>query len=225
MDNFVSEKRRVVLVKKSFNPATGESVVRTRPRIARRQRTVVARGYRSSSYDGEGHTVGDVLMAKATPFRFAMTTLLRRAGYATDGMPFKTVLIKFYNLFSGHPQEDETVFINNVVFKLKTNDDPTGDVDSARNQNSFVVVANIVNEVINIFKRSRDKYDTCIANGLVPEQLLTDAEVTEACATRMVERSLMRESKRDHYVSSGEFKKTLRWLLGIGIVVFIISKL
>lgn len=223
MDN-TDVKRKVVLVRKTYNHLTGERTTTVKPKLVKSKKIIVARGYRSMGGDA-GHTVGDVLTAKALPFRFAMRTLLNQRGYNTNKLKFKSLLIKFYNEFSSKKYIDESNFVNNVVFKLRPTDNPSGDINDARNRTAFFEVTQITNDVINIFKIARDKYMIAANNGLQPEQLLKDEELTMAKATFKVERSLLSENKKDHYVSSGELHKTLYFIGGFLLIYWLISTL
>lgn len=217
-------KRRVVLVSSNYNSITGEKVIRVKPKPKKKRKIIVAAGYRSMSHDGEGHTVGDVLTAKVLPFRFAIKSLLRKRGVMTVGMPFKMLLVRFYNEYSGKKKLDESVFINNVSFKLKTSDNPTGDVTAARNRTAFLEVVELANAIIDLFKVAKTKYQVTVSQGHDPIQLLKDEDIIMARAVFMVEKSLISKSRKDHYVKSGELKNTIYWLLGIGLVFYLINK-
>ena len=224
MDN-TDVKRKVVLVSSNYNSITGERVLRVKPKPRTKRKIIVASGYKSMSYDGEGHTIGDVLTAKVLPFRFAIKLLLRKRGVMTVGMPFKTLLVRFYIEFSGKKHLDESTFINNVSFKLKPSDNPTGDVTEARNRTVFLEVAELANAVIDLFKVAKAKYQVTISQGHDPVQLLKDEDVTMARAAFTVERDLISKSRKDHYVKYNDLTKTIKWIIGIGLVIFIINKL
>lgn len=220
MDN-TDVKRRVVIVRKSYNNLTGERIISVKPKPIRRRKVVVARGNYSMSRRG-GHTIGDILTAKALPFRHAMKVLLARKGYNVSGLSFKYILVKFYNEFSGRKPVDEVIFTNNFVFKLRPDDDVTTDIESARNKTSAAEVTELTNSVINTFITAYKKYNTCVEQELEPELLLKDEELTMAKASASVQRALIAESKRDHFVSSGELNKTLWWLAGTVIILWLL---
>lgn len=211
MDN-TDVKRRVILVNKSYNNLTGERIVRTKPKPIKKRKIIVAAGTNSMSWDKEGHTIGDILTAKALPFRFAMVTLLQRRGFRTDKMSFKYILIKFYNQFVAKKFINESVFINNVVFKIKPDDNTSGDIADVRNQTAYSEITEITNAVVDAFANARLKYQVNFDNGLQPEELLDDEDITMAKAAFVVERELLKKSKQDHYVSSGELKKYFYWI-------------
>jgi hypothetical protein len=191
-------KRQVILVKKKRNLVQGVS-------------------------NKHQPTVGDIIIAKALPFRFAIVTLLHRRGFYTDKLTFKYLLIKFYNQFVAKKQVDESAFVNSVVFKIKPNDKTSGEIDEARNKTSFGDIMAIADNVINSFRNAKIKYQVHIENGLNPEQLLTDEELTMAKAVFVIERELLKKSHQDNYVSSGELRKVIWWFLIIGIVFWFLK--
>jgi len=169
------------------------------------------------------HTIGDVITAKALPFRFAMITLLNRRGFKTDELQFKYLLIKFYNQFVTKNPVNESAFINNVVFKIKPDDKTTGEIDEARNKTAFANVTEIANAVVDAFTRAKIKYQVHVDNGLNPEQLLTDEELTMAKATFLVERELLKKSRQDNYVSSGELRRVIWWLITLTGIIWLLN--
>lgn len=174
--------------------------------------------------DKRRHTIGDVLIAKVLPFRFAMITLLNRRGYRTDSLSFKFLVVKFYNEFVTKNPINESAFINNVVFKIRPDEKTSGDINEARNKTAFLQISEVADNVIDAFRRAKFKYQLHIEKGLNPEQLLADEELTMARAVFLIERDLLKRSHQDNYVSSGEMRKIIWWMIIIaGILWFLNS--
>lgn len=183
-----------------------------------RKKQILARGIAT----GHKYTIGDVLIAKVLPFRFAMITLLNRRGFKTDELSFKYLLIKFYNQFVTSNPINESVFINNVVFKIRPDEKTSGEIDEARNKTAFADVTEVANAVVDSFAKAKRKYQVHIENGLNPNQFLSDEELTMAKAVFVIERDLLKKSHQDNYVSSGELKKVFWWfVIIVGIIWFL----
>ena len=187
-----------------------------------KKKVVVARGNGS-------RTIGDVLIARLRPFRFAIITGLKKHGINTAGVNFKTLVILYHNEFAinatGVKPVPITQFTNSAAFKLKTADKPTADTGDARNMASFMDIVDIVNHVINVFKVAKVKYEVAVNRGDNPKQVLTDEEYTQAKACFLVQDTLMKRMKGDNYVTTGKLRKWVIWAVVIGLGIYLLSKL
>lgn len=165
-------------------------------------------------------SVGDLVINKLLPFRFAMVTGLRRQGVDTTGMQFKTLIAVYYNEFSGR-KINVSDFINNIVFKIGRDDEISSDISTVRNQTAMIEVSLIVDSVINLFKTSKQKYETALDYGYEPEKILTDEEIRQAKAARIVENDLLMKFKSDHYIKFSEVKTHLKWVLGLVVILYL----
>lgn len=214
MDN-TDVKKRVILVQRKRNSLTGETVTRTRPKTSKRQRVVVARGKGSK-------TIGDVLLARLKPLAFAIRTGLAKRGYNTAGMNFKSQVAVYYNEFSGRKPVDVSEFINHVAFKLKTTDNPNGDIEDARNKQSMMEVNEIVTSVMNVFSTAKHKHEALAMQGQNPRQFMTDEQLTQARAAMIVQEKLLREFRHDNFVTQGDLMKWIKWVVIGGLVIWLL---
>lgn len=217
MDN-TDKKKRIVLFQQLVNKQTGETITRVKPKPKSRKKIIVAKGKGTK-------TVGKILLARLYPLRFALDTGLRRKGINTTGLSFQTLVIMYYNAFSGNKPVVISDFINNPVFKLRPSDNPSGDLSEARNQTAMVQVNDIVFEVMNIFKRAYERYRTLNNMGLDPKQNMTVEEFSQAKAAIKVKNQLIREASEDHFLKASDFVKTLKWIAGIILFFYILKNL
>lgn len=186
-----------------------------------KKKVVVARGNGS-------RTIGDVLIARLRPFRFAIITGLKKHGINTTGVNFKTLVILYHNEYAVGGQVKPvpiTQFINSAAFKLKTDDKATGDTGDARNMASFMDIVDTVTRVINVFKVAKVKYSVAVSRGDDPKQVMTDEEYVQAKACFIVEDSLLRKMKGDNYLKAGQVKKFVIWAVIIGVGIYLLSRL
>lgn len=216
MDLTDRTQRRTILTKKTFNPVTGETVTITRPKPVRKRKMTVARG------KGDSYTIGDVLLSRLRPLRFAMVTGLQRSGVNTSGLPFKTLTVLYYNTFTGK-KTDLSGFINNPVFKLSPKDETAGDIQEARNRTAMLNVSDVVDTIITLFKTSRDKYNKAVSMGFDPEKNITDEDLTRAKAVFLVEKRLRRELRHDNFVRQSDVITVVKWAV-IGFIIYYILK-
>jgi len=215
MDN-TDRVEQKILTKKLINSETGETITRTKPIKQKKQRIIVASGRGKKS-------VGNIMLAKVMPFKFAIVTLLKKRGYDTSLMNFRTLLGTYYRDFV-KPDFDVPVFANNIAFKLSPDDETTGNITDARNALQFTEIPIIVDGVISTFVKSKQKYDTCIMQGFDPEMSLKDEEITQAKACIVVQERLLKKEKSDHFLKVDDLKN-IYWLIGFILVFWILTQL
>lgn len=165
-------------------------------------------------------SIGENIIAKLIPFKFAILTGLQRKGIDTRGMKFKTVVATYYNEYSGK-KINVSDFINNVAFKVNVSDETLNDVSSIRNQTGFVEVSLIVDSIINMFKESRKKFETALIYGYEPEKILSDEDISRAKAAKIVEENLLKKFKADHFMKVSEMNLTIKWLTWLVVVLYL----
>jgi hypothetical protein len=217
MDN-TDQTKRIILFQKLHNKASGETIIRAKPKPRDKRKIILAKGKGAK-------TIGKILLARLQPLRFAMLVGLKRKGLNTSGLDFQTLTVLYYNAFSKNKTVDISAFINNPVFRLKTTDSTLSDIDEARNQTSIVAINDVVLEVINIFKRAFERYNTLKNVGLDPNQLMAVEEITQAKAAIYLKSKLLTEAKEDHFLKAGVFRKTLLWIAGIILFFYLIRNL
>ena len=215
MDNTDRIKEKV-LTKKLVNTQTGETITRTKPIRKKRQRIIVASGRGRKS-------VGNIMLAKVQPLKFAIITLLKKRGYDTSMMNFRTLVATYYREFV-KTDFDIQGFVNNIGFKLSPDDETIGDISETRNALQFTEIPLIVEGVINTFVHSKQKFDTCIMQGFDPEMSLKDEEITQAKACIIIQEKLLRKEKEDHFLKADDLKGVY-WLIGFICVVWLLSQL
>ena len=169
-------------------------------------------------------SVGNGLISKLKPFTFAIKKGLQQRGINVTGLNFKTLVILYYNEYSGK-EINVSEFINNVCFKLKPDDLPTGDINSARNKMSYGTIEDIVNTVVHIFKTSKDKFDTLMMQGFDAYNLMTDEQIIQAKAATIVENNLFRKFKGDHFIKEGDFFRYVKYILILVLFVYIVNEI
>ena len=208
--------QRKLLVNKSVNSVTGETVIRVRPKPIRYKRVVIARG------SGDTATIGDIITARLRPLRFAMVTGLRRFGINTTGVSWPVLVALYYNTFSGK-RVDVSEFSNHVAFKLKTKDEATADLTDPKNRTQFAEINDIVTEIIELFRQSKEKYLTAEKFDNNPEQVLKSEDVCRAKAVFIVERKLRRELRADHFLKQSDMVTVIKYAI-IGFILYYILK-
>lgn len=208
--------QKKLLVNKSVNPLTGETVIRVRPKPTRYKRVTIARG------SGDTVTVGDIITACLRPLRFAMVTGLNRFGVNTKGVSWPVLIALYYNAFSGK-RIDVSEFSNHIAFKLKTTDEATADLTEPKNRTQFAEINDIVNEIIELFRQSKEKYLTAKRFGSNPEQVLKSEDICRAKATFLVERKLRRELRADHFLKQSDVVTVIKYAI-IGFILYYILK-
>jgi len=224
MDN-TDVKRKVILTKSSFNSATGESVIRTKPKPVKKKKTVLARGKRNDGF----YSVGDVLLSRLRPLKRAMILGLQQKGINTVGLNFKTLTVTYYNLYCVNPLNkkpfDVSAFINLPAFKISPESETTGDPNDARNKAFFMDIVEVADSVILIFRAARERYDNLIQEGFDPKEMLTDEELLQAKAAIIVENDLLRRFRSDNFLKIEDYQDSLFWIAGFALLIFVIQSI
>jgi hypothetical protein len=195
MDN-TEEKRRIVLVRK--------------------RKIIVAKPQHTPS-------IGCTILKELLPLRQAMIIGLRSRGINTQGLNFKTVVVLYYNEFSGR-YINISEFINNFSFRISSVDITLADKNSARNLTAISQVKSVVEVIINIFKTAKDRYDTLLLQGFSPRELMTDEEISQARHAIKVEKELLSNSKKDHFVKASELNHYLIFAIVAGLLFYFLFK-
>lgn len=186
-----------------------------RKRKTKRKKTVLASGFGRC-------TVGDILLARLKPLRFAMVTGLHRRGINTNGLDFPTLTGLYYNEFSGK-KIDLTNFINHVLFKITTKDTTSGDITDMKNLSLFNQITDVTNEIVNIFRNSKEQYKTAIAQGENPKTVLTSEDFTRAKAVFIVEDMILQKAKTDNFVKQPDLITLIKWV-AVGFIIYYLMK-
>jgi hypothetical protein len=202
--------KRKILIKKTVNPVTGEATIKVRPKPYLRRKIIVARG------TGDIATIGDLITARLKPLRFAIVTGLNRFGVNTSGVSFPVLIALYYNHFSGK-QIDVSEFSNHVAFKISVKDETAGSLTDPKNRTQFMQVNDIVTEIIELFRKSKEKYLSAEKFGNKPEQVLKSEDLIRAKAVFIVEKKLRRELRADHFVKQSDIIQILK----IALIAFV----
>lgn len=212
MDNTDIKQKRV-LYQRFHNPETGETVLKTKPKVSREAKVIYAIG------TGR-HTVGAVLISRLRPFRSAMIEGLRRKGVNISALNFRSIVAEYYHNFV--KPFDRSAFINNVSFKLEPTDEPSGDVTESRNAMQFVEVKEVVDSIIRVFRDAKAKYEISLLRGDDPFKSLTDEELLQAKATMQVQKKLLSSAMADNYMKA-EGSTFLYWILGVVLILYLLQ--
>jgi len=177
---------------------------------------------------GRVKTVGQGLLSKVRPFRFAMLLSLQRKGIAVRKLPFKTIVALFFNNFCtnsfGIGAIDVTAFTNNIAFKT-TKADENEIYGNGRLSSSINQVREVADYVIAQFQNSNEKYQTALSYGYSPELTLTDDEILQAKAFKRVYNRLRKEETEDHFLKVSEIKPIFKWILIFAVIYYIAKSL
>lgn len=221
MDN-TDRKKRVILINRKYNHLTGETVIRTKPKINKREKIVLAEGKGTK-------TIGEILLARVRPFNFVIKTLLIRRGYNVSGLNFQSKVIIFYNEYAagevGRTKIDFSEFINNVSFKLKPDDELTEDINETRNRVEFLKVTDVADTIVKCFKTANFRYESLKIQGLEPKHFMTDEQLLMAKATFIVMNRLSKKLQSDHFLKKSEVIVWLKWIVGLLILYYILKNL
>jgi hypothetical protein len=167
-------------------------------------------------------SIGSLIISDLLPFKQIMKKQLKRRGFYVDGMDFKTLVSLYYNEFASNQYNKQNNlipinqfdFINNVAFKIKPSDKINGNINH-RNINNFESINDVVNGIIGIFKRSKEKM---ISSGSNFDTELTDEEIQQAKAANKIEKNL--ENK---IIDNQSIKiKDVKSILFIGLVLYVL---
>ena len=210
--------KRKLLIKKTLNPVTGEATFRVRPKPIKLKKVVIARG------SGDRATIGDLLTARLKPLRFAMVTGLQRFGVNTSGVSFPVLIALYYNTFSGK-RIDVSEFSNHVAFKIGVKDETAADLTDPKNRSQFMIVNDVVNDIINLFRQSKELYLSAENRGEIPCKVLKAEDITRAKAVFIVEKKLRRELQSDNFVRQSDVFKVLKFALIFFVAYYILKSL
>lgn len=203
--------------------ADGSITVQAKALKPNRTKTVVTRSLKND------RTIGAVFASQLFPFRKVMVLGLKKRGFNTDKLNFKTVIGLYHNEFCSNmydrtnPYTPINVFefCNNPAFKLKQNDSFNGDMDDIRNIELFDRVNGIVDRVVDIFRSSKLKKEAAVSSGVNPKSVLTDEELIQAKAAEKVEKDLEAKALGAKPVNVD----TIKNLILIGLVMFLIIQI
>jgi hypothetical protein len=172
-------------------------------------------------------SVGTLIISDLLPFKQIMKKQLKARGFFVDNMNFKNLVALYYNEFASNQYDKKNTlvpinhyeFINNIAFKIKPSDRINGQIDH-RNISNFESINDVVNGIIGIFKRSKEKY---LAYGNNFADDMTVEEIQQAKAANKIEQNL--ENKIiDNQTIKIRHLKSLFTLIIIGLVIYYIFK-
>jgi len=177
---------------------------------------------------GRVKTVGQGLLSKVRPFRFAMLLSLQRKGIAVRKLPFKAIVALFFNNFCtnnfGVGAINVSEFSNNIAFKV-TKSEENEIYGNGRLSSSVNQVSEVAAYVIAQFQNSAEKYQTALDYGYDPVLTLTDDEILQAKALKRDYNRLRKEETEDHYLKVSEVKPLLKWILIFAVLYYIAKSL
>jgi len=196
----------------------GSVTTTTKLKKPKKVKRVIARG------KGE-HTVGAVITSQLLPFNKVMRKQLNNRGYDTRRVDFKNLIPLYYNEFVSNKENKNSPLVpinsyefrNNPSFKIKPSDDLNGDLISIH-ADHFSGVNDIVDSIINVFKSSKDKFNSAQDIGENPNQILTDEEITQAKAAKKVERLLEDKMMGEITLKTSDFITFLKWIIGFWLI-------
>ena len=188
------------------------------------RKIVVARGSKNTT---GSHSVGAVITSQLIPFRKSMISQLNKRGFNTSKMDWNNIVALYYNEFVSNKYNKQSPFTpvntyefcNNLAFKVHPKDHLTGDIRDFRNAEGMGQIGNITDNIINTYKFSRAKYKRAIADGMHPQDVLSDVELRQAKAAMIVEKRLTDRLEGNRNVKVGSLRKIIIWVL-IGFVIY-----
>jgi hypothetical protein len=167
----------------------------------------------------KSHYIGNDLIAKLIPFRNVMRYQLQKRGYSVKYLSFKDLVSLYYNEFVSVNGNSESYlqpvncyeFRNNVLFKLKRNDNINGNFDLHRNLKHFDSIGGVVDNIIQIFKTAKLKKRYAILQGMNPKEQLTDEELIQANAAERIEKDLENKALESKTIKFGDVKNLIIW--------------
>jgi len=155
-------------------------------------------GNKQKSITSKYKSIGSELTSELLPFKGVMLKQLKRRGYNTMQLPFKTVVALYFNEFVSNKNDSKNhyepincfEFTNNPIFKFSVNDKVNGDILNYKNRDYFVQVANVTDRIIDTFRNSKLKKQAAQLQGVNHLEALTDEENQQANAALKVEKDL-----------------------------------
>ena len=190
----------------------------------RKRKVVLAQG------KGE-HTIGNVVLSQLIPFRGHMLSQLRTRGYNVGAMPWRTVVVTYYNEFVSNKLNSASPFTpintyefcNNTAFKVSPKDSLTGDMRDFRNAEGMGQLGNVVDNIVNTYKFALGKKQRAIVAGEDPKYSLSDVELSQARAAERVQRRLENKLKDNYAVRQGTVRKLVIWALVIWVAYILLK--
>jgi hypothetical protein len=222
MDNTNVQDQKLFIARRKRNPDGSITVQAKKFTPEKQKKRIIARG------KGE-HTIGAVMTSQLVPFRKAMETGLKKRGYNTSNLNFKTVIGLYYNEFASNLYNKSNhfapvnifEFTSNPAFRVHPHDNINGELDDIHNTIQFDQVNGIIDNIIDLFRYAKLKKRLAISQGINPKEVLTDEEILQAKAADSVERKLEAKSLGNQSVTNQQLKN----ILLIGLVMLLIWKI
>lgn len=232
MDN--TELQKIKYLTRRKRNADGSVTLQIKTLKPNRTKTVVTKSLKNvplrRGFTQNGNkTIGAVFASELFPFRKVMVLGLKKRGYNTDKLNFKTVIGMYHNEFCSNLYDKSNPYVpinvfefcNNPAFKLKQNDSFNGNMDDIRNIELFDRVSGIVDRIVDIMRTAKLKKDVAVSSGVNPKTVLTDEEMLQAKAAEKVEKDLEAKALGTKPVNADMLKN----ILIIGLVMYLIIQL
>lgn len=178
----------------------------------------------NNNYAQSDKSVGYELTAQLLPFKSTMKRQLKRRGYNVDFMPFNLIVPLYYNELVSKQNNSASnfepvncfEFAENPAFKISEN--ASGKDLSFRNLNQFNIVANITDEIINVFRIAKLKKQSLGLGNFDTADAMTTDEKMQAAAAIKVEKDLENELIGTKPITFATIKK----LFVIGLVIYLL---
>lgn len=181
----------------------------------------------SGKYSTLEKPVGTIITSQLLPFAHTMRLQLRRRGYNTTGVPLKSVIPLYYNEFVAGGKLvpiSHFEFINNPAFKVRPSDNLNGELTDIH-KDFFAQISDVVYNIIQQFKLSRDKKRSATLNGMNYMEVLTDEEIVQAKAADKVTKDLQQKLLGNVGITVSDMKGILVIAITLWILYLFIDSL
>jgi hypothetical protein len=200
-------------------------------KIATSKSMVVNRRQKSSqyqtSYISPEKPIGSIITSQLLPFANTMRLQLRRRGYNTDSLSLKDVIPLYYNEFVVEDKLQPVShfeFINNPAFKVRPSDNLNGELTDVH-KDFFGDISDVVYNIIQKFKLSRDKKRSASLNGMDYMEVLTIDEVVQAKATEKVTKDLQQKLLGNVGITVNDMKGIMLIAIALWVAYLFIDSL
>ena len=196
-------------------------------RIVTKKPVVVFKREKVSKKIKSGKPIGSIITSQLLPFDSTMRLQLRRRGYNTNALPLKSVIPLYYNEFVAGDKLtpiSHFEFINNPAFKVLSSDNLNGELTDIH-KDYFSQISDVVYNIIQQFKLSRDKKNAAIANGMNYMEVLSDEEVVQAKSADKVTNDLQQKLLGATSMTVDDMKNIFIIVIGLWLAYELIKAL
>jgi hypothetical protein len=173
------------------------------------------------------NSIGSELTSELLPFKNVMLRQLKRRGFNVSNVPFKNIIPLYFNEFLSNQNIKSNYyqpincfeFSENPIFKFSVSDNLNGNVLDYRNRDYFLQIGNVVDSIINNFKISKIKKQSC--NHL--EELTSD-ELIQANEAEKIERELQKKLFNQSPITKKDIKNIILFGLIVWLLIYMTGK-